>query len=384
MIPVLAVAVGMAILAVILALTLFRFLIKRLQNLTIAGRLFSLAMLELAAISKWDLVKSNSYYELGAITISAVLICNLAYEIYVNIYFKSKRFRRAKDSIAHYTNNCNELNDHIESLKSTFVEITAPDYGESTLQDTSNFKMQRLNWRQQATSNCVYNCSASICKNAHDQPFKYICKYFNIKSNEDSLSAFEKVLNNFSAAEQGKVLLSNERDHIISRVRKSIPNLIMRFKRERVIHELGFHGVDLSDLYFPVYTFQYVSAGGNSSFRSDTKLDIQTLDRFIVYLSNLMTFRKSIAGQRALMTSILREKIKTRDGYTCRICNLSTSDEKNLLLEIDHIVPISKGGTTTEQNLQTLCWKCNRSKGARLMHPTFVSYDLIDQIGESR
>ena len=378
MIPVLAVAVGLAVLAAILALNLFRLLIRRLQNLTIAGRLLSLAILELAAISKWDLVKSNFYYELGAITISAVLICNLAYEIYVSIYFKSKRFRRAKDSISQYTNNCNELNGHIESLKSTFVEITAPDFGESTLQDTSNFKMQRLNWQQQEIRNRVYNCSASVCKNAHDQPFKYICKYFNIKSNEHSLSVFEKVLNNFSAAEQGKVLLSNERDNIIYRIRKSIPNLIMRFKRERVIRELGFHGVDLSDLYFPVYTFQYVSAGGNSSFRSDTKLDIQTLDRFIVYLSGLVTFRKSVAGQRALMTSVLREKIKIRDGYTCRICSLSTSNEKNLLLEIDHIVPVSKGGTTTEQNLQTLCWRCNRSKGARLVYSTAVSSDSVD------
>ncbi|WP_411815422.1 HNH endonuclease [Kurthia gibsonii] len=38
----------------------------------------------------------------------------------------------------------------------------------------------------------------------------------------------------------------------------------------------------------------------------------------------------------------------------------------NLLLEIDHIIPISKGGMSSEDNLQTLCWKCNRSKGAKI------------------
>ena len=38
-----------------------------------------------------------------------------------------------------------------------------------------------------------------------------------------------------------------------------------------------------------------------------------------------------------------------------------------LLLEIDHIVPIVKGGLTTEDNLQTSCWKCNRSKGSKLI-----------------
>ena len=37
-------------------------------------------------------------------------------------------------------------------------------------------------------------------------------------------------------------------------------------------------------------------------------------------------------------------------------------EEPNLLLEVDHIVPVSKGGKTEADNLQTLCWRCNRSK----------------------
>lgn len=145
-----------------------------------------------------------------------------------------------------------------------------------------------------------------------------------------------------------------------------IPRIIFLLSRERVNRELGFDDIDLSDLYFPVYTFQYVSAGGNSSSKCDIKLDIENLDRLIIYLSDLVEFRKSIAGQRALMTSSLRERIKSRDNYACKICGLSVIDERNLLLEIDHIIPLSKGGTTTERNLQTLCWKCNRSKGAKI------------------
>ena len=35
-------------------------------------------------------------------------------------------------------------------------------------------------------------------------------------------------------------------------------------------------------------------------------------------------------------------------------------------VEIDHIIPVSRGGLTTESNLQTLCWRCNRSKGAKM------------------
>ena len=66
--------------------------------------------------------------------------------------------------------------------------------------------------------------------------------------------------------------------------------------------------------------------------------------------------------QRRAMTKELREAIKRRDNYTCRLCGNSIYREPNLLLEIDHIVPVSKGGKTEASNLQTLCWKCNRSK----------------------
>jgi 5-methylcytosine-specific restriction endonuclease McrA len=95
-------------------------------------------------------------------------------------------------------------------------------------------------------------------------------------------------------------------------------------------------------------------------------MHIKNLNDFVMYLSDKIKFNKSVAGQRALMTSRLRKQIKERDGYTCKHCGLSVSEEPHLLLEIDHIIPVSKGGLTTESNLQTLCWRCNRSKGAKM------------------
>lgn len=91
------------------------------------------------------------------------------------------------------------------------------------------------------------------------------------------------------------------------------------------------------------------------------------MEKFVQYLSDTIKFKKSAAGQRALMTPALRESIKQRDHYTCQKCGVSVEEEPHLLLEIDHIVPISKGGMTSVDNLQTLCWKCNRSKGAKLL-----------------
>lgn len=297
----------------------------------------------------------------------AFLLIFVGYKIYAAMYFNGEKFQIIKNSIGQYTKNCNDLNHHIEDLKSYYFKIKSFDYGNNQLYDNSNYNMKRTRWTEEVKNNRIHNCSASVCKNASNQPFKYLCKYFDIKVNEETLLSFEEVLNNFAAAEQGKILLKTERDEIVSSISNSIPAIIMYFSRERVIQELGFSNIDLSDLYFPVYTFQYVSAGGNSSFRCDIKLNIENLDKFIAYLSNLIKFKNSIAGQRALMSSALREKIKVRDNFTCKICNLSVADEKNLLLEIDHIIPLAKGGITSVDNLQTLCWKCNRSKGSKVI-----------------
>ena len=46
-------------------------------------------------------------------------------------------------------------------------------------------------------------------------------------------------------------------------------------------------------------------------------------------LASSVKFKKSIAGQRALMTSSLREEIKERDHYTCK--NVRILQRKNLI-----------------------------------------------------
>lgn len=58
----------------------------------------------------------------------------------------------------------------------------------------------------------------------------------------------------------------------------------------------------------------------------------------------------------------LRARIFARDGYACTYCGQVSED-----LHCDHIVPFSRGGATTEENLTTACASCNSSKGARLI-----------------
>lgn len=58
----------------------------------------------------------------------------------------------------------------------------------------------------------------------------------------------------------------------------------------------------------------------------------------------------------------LRFRVLSRDRFTCQQCGASPAKDSNTQLHVDHILPWSRGGETTFENLQTLCNKCNLGK----------------------
>ena len=62
---------------------------------------------------------------------------------------------------------------------------------------------------------------------------------------------------------------------------------------------------------------------------------------------------------RVPISNKLKHEVWRRDDFTCQYCE---RDINIVELEIDHIKPVSKGGTNAMSNLQTLCFECNRSK----------------------
>lgn len=59
-----------------------------------------------------------------------------------------------------------------------------------------------------------------------------------------------------------------------------------------------------------------------------------------------------------------RQNVFWRDQYQCQYCSIKPSIDK---LTIDHIVPRSKGGKNTWDNLVTACKKCNQKKGNKTL-----------------
>lgn len=72
-------------------------------------------------------------------------------------------------------------------------------------------------------------------------------------------------------------------------------------------------------------------------------------------------FRKAL-GNRSVGWR-LRYLVLKRDHFSCRACGRSPAREPGTVLQVDHVVPWSRGGSTVESNLQTLCDRCNGGKG---------------------
>lgn len=58
----------------------------------------------------------------------------------------------------------------------------------------------------------------------------------------------------------------------------------------------------------------------------------------------------------------VRFQVLQRDHFKCVACGKSPSTEPGVKLNVDHVVPWSRGGDSNMENLQTLCQTCNSGK----------------------
>jgi hypothetical protein len=91
----------------------------------------------------------------------------------------------------------------------------------------------------------------------------------------------------------------------------------------------------------------------------DEELELSSLRAAVANLEAAIEFKKS-GPKRDPIPEDVKLVVWARDGGSCVRCG-STQD-----LHFDHIIPLSKGGGSSEANLQILCQLCNLKKSDKI------------------
>ncbi|MDC0254288.1 HNH endonuclease [Bacteriovoracales bacterium] len=79
-------------------------------------------------------------------------------------------------------------------------------------------------------------------------------------------------------------------------------------------------------------------------------------------LPKILRLLTNYTGKRQVKFN--RANVYWRDNYCCQYCSKNFSHKE---LTFDHVMPKSKGGDTTWENVVTCCQKCNSKKGNLLL-----------------
>lgn len=99
---------------------------------------------------------------------------------------------------------------------------------------------------------------------------------------------------------------------------------------------------------------------GLASAEEHTSTLVNSFNRRVAMPSviRLLEYRRIPQQTRALS----RKNILLRDRYTCQYCHKTMPSNE---LTLDHVMPRSRGGQSTWENLVTSCTACNNRKGSR-------------------
>lgn len=71
-----------------------------------------------------------------------------------------------------------------------------------------------------------------------------------------------------------------------------------------------------------------------------------------------------MSNKRKGLGKTTRFNVFKRDSFQCVYCGVRPP---NVVLEVDHIIPVSKGGLNNIENLVTSCYECNRGKSNKTL-----------------
>lgn len=95
----------------------------------------------------------------------------------------------------------------------------------------------------------------------------------------------------------------------------------------------------------------------------EMKIFLEDIDLNSIIPTSMLKKSQNKKEQRCPIPPKQRLRILKRDKYSCQKCGAAGPD---IEVEVDHIVPVMRGGSDEDSNLQTLCYRCNRGKGGDL------------------
>lgn len=280
-------------------------------------------------------------------------------------YYDSPEFERIKSTCQTMINSQKEFNDYIKEK----VEAVSKLFGKRTLRDETIYedKNQYVRAYKKTVAPFTAQVSAQVFSSAENNPMNYLVKTFypNKAAYPQQIQDLYKLVEELETLKDAREIIENYKAEYKQYI-GDVPDYIMKNDADGFYSRLGFAQID-EDTLTVEYVFAYTSSGGKAQRSFSVPMTLETIEELINTLKSKLTQAAFAKEQRILMTPKLRESVKKRDQYTCCMCGNSIAKEPNLLLEIDHIIPVSKGGETVLTNLQTLCWKCNRSKSNKVL-----------------
>jgi hypothetical protein len=279
-------------------------------------------------------------------------------------YYQSSDFLQIKETCEVLMSTQREFNEYIaEKVDSISHLFGTRVVRNETINDD---EYQLIRPYKKTITPFTAEVSAAVFASAENTPLDYVIKYFypNKGIYPEQIQKLHLLVEELATLRDARNIIENHKREY-QQYLGNVPKYIMEEDEVGFYSRLGFANIDESVLAVE-YKFSYTSRGGMTKRTFTIPMTEETIVELIEALESKLTASAFTKEQRALMTNKLREFIKKRDDFTCCNCGNSIHIEPNLLLEIDHIIPVSKGGCTVEDNLQTLCWKCNRSKSNKM------------------
>ena len=280
-------------------------------------------------------------------------------------YYDSPSFRKVKETCDVLMSSQREFNEYISEKVQSISRLfgTRVVRNETVNEDEYNY----IRPYKKTITPFTAEVSATVFASAENNPLEYVVKNFypNKKMYPEQIQKLHLLLEELETLREAKQIIENYKAEY-QQYLGDVPAFIMEHDEAGFYSRLGFANIDESVLAVE-YKFSYTSGGGMAQRSFTVPMTEETIIELVRMLESKLTASAFAKEQRSLMTKKLRTFIKTRDDFTCCTCGNSTHAEPNLLLEIDHIIPVAKGGCTVEDNLQTLCWKCNRAKSDKII-----------------